>query len=153
MTESYVQECNVCGAKNLCAGDFAACHVVESDYPEMLEIPETSADLKNRLQSVFKHVQKIRCEFMDWCISYRFAQAEEESGLYQFYSTTTEITLRPKAMMEMEEELIATARTPSIGPELRQRFGQLLSEYQFRAESFFNTQLGMLKDELSYGAE
>lgn len=134
MTEKCVQ----CG-KDF-GGNWPSCHQIENDQPQLLQITEANG-WKIIVENTLRRAHKLRCEFMDFLIQRSFAKPDpQNAGLYIL---PDDIELRPLAMIELEEQIIAMAVNTDhskVGGIYKGKFQDSIEMYEDRTKAFFENQ-------------
>lgn len=95
--------CEICDAKRI--GESPECDAVLADYPQLVEMEDMEA--KGILVEAFKAAHKLRCEFMHWLIAMKLATPDPVAlGILEVaYKLPEGVSLRPEAMIELEDQL------------------------------------------------
>lgn len=76
------------------------------DFPEFQEIENMEA--KSIIAQAFAATQKLRADFLQWAFAVNVAEVHGEQGTIT-YKLPNGVSLRPEAMMMLEEDLIFAA--------------------------------------------
>lgn len=107
---SELNNCDHCGKERVSDGDWIECGAIVKDFPEIGEIRnETAFDI---VYDAYKKVLKLRCDFihpMNWAFA-KDAAKIPKVGADGLLTLPHWMSLRPAAMIKMEEELVRTAK-------------------------------------------